>query len=325
MTTNLTRRQFVLRSGASLGALSLAQALAACGGSSSSGSSTSSSNGGQPRHGGVFTFTHEGTPPGYDPQKWWNAQAGVAAAVIAEPLIALDSYSGKRIPKLAIAEPQISADGTVYTFKLRPGVKFHGGSGTLTAEDVKYSWERVMSPQLASEAGSLYTSIAFHGLADFLSGKSKEISGLRAVDDHTFEVTLDRGDSAFLPTFTYAQAVILPASYYSGKTPRKRSTGSRSAQGPTCSRARTRPRARSCRSETPTTGTPASPISTPSMSTTTSIPNSPSCASSKASRMGCWSRSRLPALRSCEGILSISRTTTKGRRTTASGCRSRQP
>jgi ABC-type transport system substrate-binding protein len=191
--------------------------LAACGSSATTSGSTGTT-GGAPVKGGVLSFSHEGTPPGYDPQKWWNAQAGVAAAVIAEPLIAIDNYSGKRIPKLAVSEPEIANGGKLITFKIRPGVKFHHGHGTLTAEDVKYSWERVMSPELASEAGSLYTSIAFHGLADFLSGKSKEISGLKVIDDHTFQVTLDKPDSAFLPTFTYAQAVIVPKSYYSGKS-----------------------------------------------------------------------------------------------------------
>ena len=35
-----------------------------------------------------------------------------------------------------------SPDGLVWTFKLRKGVKFHGGYGTLTADDVVYSLAR---------------------------------------------------------------------------------------------------------------------------------------------------------------------------------------
>ena len=38
----------------------------------------------------------------------------------------------------------VSDDGTVWTFKLRQGVQFHKGYGELTAEDVKYSFERQM-------------------------------------------------------------------------------------------------------------------------------------------------------------------------------------
>ena len=36
----------------------------------------------------------------------------------------------------------LSPDGTVWTFKLKKGVQFHKGFGELTAEDVKYSFER---------------------------------------------------------------------------------------------------------------------------------------------------------------------------------------
>jgi len=47
----------------------------------------------------------------------------------------------------------VSPDGTEYLFRLRPGVKFHDGSG-LTAEDVKYSLERILSPKTKSPQAS---------------------------------------------------------------------------------------------------------------------------------------------------------------------------
>ena len=68
-----------------------------------------------------------------------------------------------------------SSDGLVWTFKLRKGVQFHGGYGTLTAEDVVYSLER---------AGDKNFSSAYKGYQDFDS--------VVAVDDYTVRITLKR-------------------------------------------------------------------------------------------------------------------------------------
>ena len=48
--------------------------------------------------------------------------------------------------------PTVSADGMTYTFKLRPGVKFIKGDGTvlreMTADDVVASLNRILDPNL---------------------------------------------------------------------------------------------------------------------------------------------------------------------------------
>ena len=68
-----------------------------------------------------------------------------------------------------------SPNGLVWTFKLRKGVQFHGGYGTLTAEDVVYSLGR---------AGDKKFSSAYKGYQDFES--------VVAVDDYTVRITLKR-------------------------------------------------------------------------------------------------------------------------------------
>ncbi len=58
------------------------------------------------------------------------------------------SPGGKLIPGIA-EKWQMSADGLSWTFYLRKGVQFHNGD-PLTAQDVKFSFDRVADPQTKS-------------------------------------------------------------------------------------------------------------------------------------------------------------------------------
>ena len=46
---------------------------------------------------------------------------------------------------------EVHADGTEWTFRVRQGVTFHDGS-PLTAEDVVYSFQRILDPATGSPA-----------------------------------------------------------------------------------------------------------------------------------------------------------------------------
>ncbi len=46
---------------------------------------------------------------------------------------------------------QVSEDGTRISFVLKEGIQFHGGYGEMTAEDVKFSFERFIDPRVSSE------------------------------------------------------------------------------------------------------------------------------------------------------------------------------
>lgn len=73
-------------------------------------------------------------------------------------------------------------DSTVWTFYLREGVQWHRGYGEVTAEDVKWSFERVMDPETGSPWQSDYTNV-----------ESVETDG-----DYTVIFHLKQPDSAFL-------------------------------------------------------------------------------------------------------------------------------
>src|SRR5690348_116735 len=71
----------------------------------------------------------------------------------------LVTLSDPDTPEPALAESwDISEDGTVYTFVLRQGVKFSNGR-EITPEDVKYSFERLLSPDLPSATPYMFENL----------------------------------------------------------------------------------------------------------------------------------------------------------------------
>lgn len=126
------------------------------------------------------------------------ASIGVVSQV-GEYLILDDPKDGLQ-PKLALSW---QADETAkrWTFKLRPGVKFHDGR-TVTAKDVVASFERLVDPNSGSSALSAYKGILSKG-------------GAKIVDDETVAFDLDQSNSNF-PFYVSSDvynAVILPADY----------------------------------------------------------------------------------------------------------------
>ncbi|ALI32784.1 peptide ABC transporter substrate-binding protein [Weissella cibaria] len=95
-------------------------------------------------------------------------------------------------PELALAESvQKSDDGLTYTFKLRSGLKWANGD-PITAQDFVYGWQRTNDPKTASQYAYLFSGIKN---ADAIqSGKDKNLDdlGVKALDDQTLEVTLEK-------------------------------------------------------------------------------------------------------------------------------------
>ncbi len=103
-------------------------------------------------------------------------------------------------PMLALSWAPNEA-GDVWTFKLRPGVKFHDGS-TLKADDVVATMDRLANPKNGSNALS-----AFRGVLS--------LGGTRKVDDLTVEFHLDapNGNFPYYVSSGNYNAIILPANY----------------------------------------------------------------------------------------------------------------
>jgi peptide/nickel transport system substrate-binding protein len=119
---------------------------------------------------------------GFDPAKLFNIENQTVCNQIYNGLVRYDYDRDNRIlPDLA-ERWELSADGKTYTFFLRKGVKWHRGYGELTAEDVKFSYERVLDPKTASR----------------YRGEFKLVDRIEAVDPHTVRIHLKAKYPGFL-------------------------------------------------------------------------------------------------------------------------------
>lgn len=98
-----------------------------------------------PQAGGTLNFAVVGEPSNYD----CHAQSSFSFIHAVRPhystLLAIDAAKYPAVKGDLAASWAVSEDRLTYTFKLKPGVRFHDGSA-LNAEDVKASYERIRRP-----------------------------------------------------------------------------------------------------------------------------------------------------------------------------------
>jgi peptide/nickel transport system substrate-binding protein len=98
-----------------------------------------------PRPGGTLTFAVGAKPPSYDGHRETTFAAIHPVAPHYSTLLRFDPENYPKIVGDVAESWTISGDGFTYTFKIRPGIKFHDGS-LLTAQDVKATYEHIISP-----------------------------------------------------------------------------------------------------------------------------------------------------------------------------------
>jgi peptide/nickel transport system substrate-binding protein len=152
-----------------------------------------------------------------------GAAGGTVRAAVAmphgaiDPVLVNDSASYQLIFQVAeflcVTQPDLTLkpvlaeswshneDGSVWTFKLRRGVKFHDGQ-LMRAEDVVATFDRLCDPRGASNALSVFKGLLSKG-------------GTRKLDDYTIAFHLDapNGNFPYTVSIDNYNAVILPARY----------------------------------------------------------------------------------------------------------------
>lgn len=159
-----------------------------------------------PQKGGTLTVAYKDDLATLDPAIGYDWTNWPAEKLVFDGL--LDYDDGTTIePRIAASLPEINADATVYTFKLRPDVKFSNGR-TLTADDVVYSITRVLDPKTGSPGSGFFVGIK--GAQDFIDGKTTSVEGIKALDANTVEFTLSSPDVTFLNKMALNFAFIVP-------------------------------------------------------------------------------------------------------------------
>jgi peptide/nickel transport system substrate-binding protein/oligopeptide transport system substrate-binding protein len=144
-------------------------------------------------------------PTSLDPAMIVDVGGSSVAAKLFNGLVRFDERM-QVAPDIA-ADWETSADGAAYTFHLRPDVRFHNGR-LLTAKDVKYSFERVLSPDSGSRRKWLFQPVL--GARAFMEGRAEEVAGIEVMDDRTVRITLEQPLTVFLGFLAMPGAYIVP-------------------------------------------------------------------------------------------------------------------
>jgi peptide/nickel transport system substrate-binding protein len=106
---------------------------------------------------GTLTIAIEQPPRGFDPRfSSGNSHSARVMQLLYDTLVTKD-HQFDFVPWLAESYEE-SDDRSIFTFRLRSGVKFHSGK-PLTSADVKYTFETILSPSLKSPIRGLLDRI----------------------------------------------------------------------------------------------------------------------------------------------------------------------
>ncbi|HET8977675.1 MAG TPA: ABC transporter substrate-binding protein [Solirubrobacteraceae bacterium] len=204
----LDRRSF-LRRGATIGmsAPLMGAILAACGNANNVGSSSASSSGsasGSPVKGGTLTIAAQTPATAMNPM---IVDDGGGLCMLAQTgeFLTFDNNMLLQLQPMLATKWSPNHDGSVWTFTLRQGVKFHNGQ-PLTADDVVYTFQQLSDPKNASNALSTFTGVL-------------SPSGVRKVDSSTvaFHLEAPNGSFPYIVSSDNYNAIIVPKGTDFGK------------------------------------------------------------------------------------------------------------
>ena len=157
-----------------------------------------------PKHGGILTYMIPADGgPSLDGHKETTYAVLHATAPFYSVLVRVNpdnpSSTSDFVCDLCTEMPKPTDNGLTYTFKIRPGVKFHDGT-PLTAHDVAASWRRIVSPP--------------PGVSSARANNFVMVDKIEDPDDTTFVITLKFDTLSFMPAladpyaYIYSKAIL---------------------------------------------------------------------------------------------------------------------
>ncbi len=148
--------------------------------------------------GGAFIFGAQGEPVCLDPAIITDGISGRVTNQIFEGLVKFDKDTTNVVPSLA-EKWTTSSDGTVWTFNLRKGVKFHDGTD-FNADAVVKNWDYWRNTKNPMHAAQVKAGQTFEYYANQFGGFDDDsiITKVEAVDPATVKFTLKSPQAPFL-------------------------------------------------------------------------------------------------------------------------------
>jgi ABC-type transport system substrate-binding protein len=153
----------------------------------------------------VLQLALQSDPTTLDPALAVDIPSGSVIALLHTGLVSLRP-DGTPAPGVARSW-EISPDGTVYTFHLDPRRRFANGR-PVTAEDVRWSFERVLSQATASPRTWVLERI--RGARAFREGDAETLEGLRVEARDRVVIELERPFAPFLGLLAMPAAAVVP-------------------------------------------------------------------------------------------------------------------
>ena len=169
-------------------------------------------------HGGTLRLGYTGNFMSFDPAQAFIDDWFIVNNALYNGLYQLDRNGVPQLD-LAAAPPAVSADRTVWTFRLRRGVLFSNGT-ELTAGDVAFSLTRTLDPHLKPAVSWGQTTDAiFKGAGAFIAGKAKSVSGIQVIDRYTIRFALAHQVAVFPYILAESFNLVLPKALVATESP----------------------------------------------------------------------------------------------------------